>query len=181
MNGSPNREIDSYLVVLAQGGSREAVDQLVRRWTPRLIRYVGRTAGSPDAARDVVQEVWIAAIRGLNRLGDSHEFPAWIYSIAHRRCVDFVRAASRRRKLLDRAQLETAALPVDVEPETPDLNTGLTAAISQLSEEHRAVIHLFYGEDLSVNEISVVLAISAGTVKSRLFNAREILRKQLGE
>jgi RNA polymerase sigma-70 factor (ECF subfamily) len=180
MNAEPDRIFDEYLVVLAQGGSRDAMDQLARRWTPRLVRYVSRTLGSSQSARDVVQETWIGAIRGLPRLLDSSQFPGWIYSIAHRKCVDAVRSAQRSRRLNERAQQESrVATPPDDARATD--SGGLSAAIARLSEEQRAVVHLFYGEDLSVNEIASVLSVPAGTVKSRLFHAREILKQHSGE
>jgi DNA-directed RNA polymerase specialized sigma24 family protein len=79
MNNEPDRAIDGYLVVLAQGGSRDAMDRLARRWTNRLIRYVSRTTSSSQTARDIVQETWMAAIRTLPRLEDSSQFPAWMH------------------------------------------------------------------------------------------------------
>ena len=80
---------------------------------PRLLRYVSRTTGDSQTARDVVQETWIAAIHALPRLPDSSLFPAWIYAIAHRKAVDLIRKTQRSRKLAERAQreLETADFP----------------------------------------------------------------------
>jgi RNA polymerase sigma-70 factor (ECF subfamily) len=181
MNLEPDRAIDGYLVVLAQGGSRDAMDQLARRWTSRLLRYVSRTMGNPQAARDIVQETWIAAIRGLPRLTDSSQFAPWIYAIAYRKAVDAVRAAQRSRKLVESAEREPEDANSRIESETTDQRTDLSAAIARLSDEQRAVVHLFYGEDLSVHEIASVLDAPAGTIKSRLFHARDILKRQLGE
>lgn len=181
MNLEPDRANDEYLVVLAQGGSRDAVDRLVRRWTPRLLRYVSRTTGNPQTARDIVQETWMAAMRALPRLADSSQFPAWIYAIAHRKAVDSIRKTQRSRKLLERSQREPRTTDARSESEAADQRADLSAAIARLSEEQRAVVHLFYGEDLSVHEIATVLAVPAGTIKSRLFHARATLKHYLGE
>jgi RNA polymerase sigma-70 factor, ECF subfamily len=67
------------------------------------------------------------------------------------------------------------------ESEAVDQQADLSEAIARLSEEQRAVVHLFYGEDLSVHEIASVLAVPAGTIKSRLFHARATLKHHLGE
>ena len=157
------------------------MDQLARRWTPRLVRYVSRTLQTSQGARDIVQETWIGAIRGLPRLSDSSQFPAWIYSIAHRKCVDALRGVQRSRRLHERAQSETLVSNAADEAGTESPSGDLSAAIASLTEEQRSVIHLFYGEDMHVNAIAMVLAIPAGTVKSRLFHAREILKQRLGE
>ena len=101
------RALDEYLVSLSQAGSIEAMDGLARRWTPRLLRYatrvLGRSGDSAEAARDVVQDTWVGAIRGLRGLRDAAQFPAWIYGIATRKCADVIRANTRRRRLSDQA------------------------------------------------------------------------------
>ena len=182
MNDEPDRVLDGYLVVLVQGGSRDAFDRLARRWTPRLVRYATRTLGRPELARDIVQETWIGAIRGLKHLTDPAQFPAWIYSIARRKCIDVIRGNQRQRRLIVSAQAESAAAPaIDSSGGAEGDVVDLAAAISQLSAEQRDVVHLFYGEDLSVEEVGMVLGVPSGTVKSRLYHARESLKKYLGE
>jgi len=182
MNDDPERALDGYLIALVQGGSRAAFDGLARRWTPRLLRYATRVLGRPEAARDVVQETWIAVIRGLAGLNDPSQFPAWIYSIAHRKCIDGIRTAQRRRRLIESVEHESAVAEAGSQtPIDPGEQPDLAAAISRLSPEQRAVVHLFYGEDLSITEIAEILAVPAGTVKSRLHHARESLKNYLGE
>jgi RNA polymerase sigma factor (sigma-70 family) len=183
--GTPDRVFDEYLVVSSQAGVAEALDGLVRRWTPRLLRYAARVLGgsseAAELARDVVQDTWLGAIRGLRGLRDPAEFPAWIYGIATRKCVDTIRVGTRRRRL--RVRLGTfvgavgdgQARPIGVE-DRMDLATG----IARLPPEQRAVVHLFYGEDLSIEEVASALAIPAGTVKSRLYHARETLKRHMG-
>ncbi|MEO8019382.1 MAG: sigma-70 family RNA polymerase sigma factor [Pseudomonadota bacterium] len=176
------RALDGYLIALIQGGSREAFDRLARRWTPRLVRYATRVLGRPEVARDVVQETWIGVIRGLKRLDDPAQFPAWIYSIAHRKCIDGIRLAQRQRRLMSSAEQESALAAVgNLRPPEALDNSKLVTAISRLSQEQREVVHLFYGEDLSIDDIASILAIPAGTVKSRLHHARDSLKNHLGE
>lgn len=181
MEQTPDRALDEYLVSLSQAGSIEALDGLARRWTPRLVRYARRVLGgsddAADIARDVVQDTWVGAVRGLRRLRDPAQFPAWIYGIATRKCVDAIRAKSRRRPLDDATAAEWYEGP-DTSM-TLEHRIDVAAAIRRLPPVHRAVVHLFYREDLSVDEIASVLHIPAGTVKSRLHHAREALRRQL--
>jgi len=183
VNQAPERALDEYLVSLSQTGSTEALDGLARRWTPRLLRYaarmLGRSGEAAETARDVVQETWVGAIRGLRGLRDPAQFPTWIYGIATRKCVDAIRASMRRRRLDARAAVDSDS-DRPVTGLTPEQQIDLGTAIRGLPPIHRAAVHLFYGEDLSVEEIALVLGIPAGTVKSRLHHAREALKRQLG-
>ena len=182
MDETTGRALDEYLVSLSQAGSVEALDGLARRWTPRLLRYAARmlagAGDSADAARDVVQDTWISAIRGLRGLRDPAQFPAWIYGIATRRCVDTLRARIRRRRLDANVAMGDASEPA-ASSSSPERQIDLANAIRGLPPIHRAAVHLFYREDLSVEEIASVLGIPAGTVKSRLHHAREAIRRQL--
>jgi RNA polymerase sigma factor (sigma-70 family) len=174
------RALDEYLVSLCQAGSREALDGLARRWTPRLLRYTARVLGGADSAevaRDVVQETWIGVIRGLRGLRDPAQFPAWIYGIATRKCADAIRGNTRRRRLDAQAAGESSR---PMESLTAEQRIDLKTAIRELPPIHRAAVHLFYRDELTVEEIALVLGIPAGTVKSRLHHARDALRRQLG-
>ena len=146
-----------------------------------MLRYTARVLGgsdSADAARDVVQETWIGAIRGLRGLRDPAQFPAWIYGIATRKCADAIRGNTRRRRLETQAAAGESSRPV--ENPTSEQQIDLATAIRGLPPIHRAVVHLFYREELSVEEIATVLGIPAGTVKSRLHHARDALKRLLG-
>ena len=180
MDQTPERPLDEYLVLLSQAGSTDAMDGLARRWTPRLLRYAARMLGgsmeSAEAARDVVQETWVGAIRGLSGLRDPAQFPAWIYGIATRKCADAIRTNVRRRRLdVDSVAIGSGEGVVSVEHRI-DMATG----IRQLPPKQRAAVHLFYGEDLTVEEIASALGIPTGTVKSRLHQARQALKRNLG-
>ena len=188
MNRPTGQILDEYLVLACQSGSRVALDELARRWTPRLLRFATRrlqghaSAASPamlEAARDVVQDTWLGAIRSLNKLNDPAVFPAWLYGIAHRKCIDWIRSNTRRRRL------DGAVRSIEPEAPTagrePDGEIDLARVIGRLPDEQRTVVLLYYGEDLGVNDIGRALDIPAGTVKSRLHHAREALRKHLGE
>jgi RNA polymerase sigma-70 factor (ECF subfamily) len=182
VNRGPGRIFDEYLVALSQSGSREALDHLARRWTPRLLRYAARMLGSPEGAKDVVQETWTGALRSLGRLHDPSQFPAWIYSIAHRKCADAVRDMQRGRRLTARAEGQSGIASTRTDPHSShDDLIDMAAAIGRLTHAQREVVHLFYADDLGIDEISSILTVPAGTVKSRLHAARDALRIHLGE
>lgn len=175
MRRDPGTVLEELLVASAMAGSDAAFGQLVARWTPRLIRHASHLLRDADAARDAVQEAWIGAARGLRRLQDPTRFAPWIFALVSRRCADRVRRAVRERRLAVRAS-EFADEPVS---ETADARLDLRKAIARLPVGQRLVVSLHYGEGVGVDEIAAAHGLPTGTVKSRLFAARETLRRYL--
>lgn len=174
MDRDLDRVLDEYLVVLGRAGSRPALEQLVARWSPRLLRHASRTLNSSETARDVVQETWLSALRGLARLDDPARFPAWIYAIATRKCVDLIRSRSRGRRL--EARLANEAPRPNDPAAGLDQGLDLTAALCALPADQRLVASLFYGEGLDLEAIAAVAQVPLGTIKSRLHHARQSLK-----
>jgi RNA polymerase sigma factor (sigma-70 family) len=168
--------LDELVVVRCQLGEREAFDALIARWHPLLWRYAVRLTGDADAAADVVQDVWLRGLRGLPRLREPSRFRAWIFGIA-------------RRVLMDRLRLRYAEPPMepiesgDVEPAADESREDdlalLQEELDRLPLLEREVLVLFYLQELSLNDIAAIAAIPVGTVKSRLFRARRMLRTLL--
>jgi RNA polymerase sigma factor (sigma-70 family) len=178
MERSPDRILDEYLVLSAQAGSRVALDELARRWTPRLLRHAQRLLGSADQAGDAVQETWLAVLRGLRRLEDPARFPGWVYAIATRRCADAIRGSVRGRAFREKTEGD----PINIEAShSTDDGLDVRGALARLPSEQAVVMAMFYGAYLSVEEIAAALSIPAGTVKSRLHHARETLKTTLGK
>lgn len=170
MDREPDRVLDEYLVLQSRAGSRAALGQLVERWSPRLQRHAARLLNSGEAARDIVQETWLGALPGLARLDDPARFPAWIYGVATRKCVDHVRRLARARRLDARLAAEPPPQPA------PPEGLDMAALLARLPADQRLVASLFYGEDLSLEEVAAAVGVPAGTVKSRLHNARQTLK-----
>jgi RNA polymerase sigma-70 factor (ECF subfamily) len=168
--------IDALLAVRCQLGEREAFDALIRRWAEPLRRYVARVAGDAQAAEELVQEIWLRVVQGIGRLQDPLKFRPWLFGIAHRRLMDELRG----RYAPQAAEVELDALAA----EAPDADRELVArelerGLARLPAGERDVLSLFYLEELSLADVAQVLAVPVGTVKSRLFRARQLLRHQL--
>src|SRR5262245_23880302 len=101
MSRSAERIQEELLVLDAQEGRREAFEDLFRRWHPRLLRFAWHLSGREDVARDVVQEGWIAIIKGLSGLSDPAAFPTWAYRIVRFKAADQARNQARQRELLE--------------------------------------------------------------------------------
>ncbi len=177
MPTSKARALDAYLVASAQAGSRTALDRLAQRWHPKLLAHARRMTGDVELAEEAVQLGWNAILRSLPKLQEPLAFPAWAYRITSRSCAGEIGKRTRRRKLAAAFAKEPRA--EFAEPVEPADHDRLRAAIRALDPPHRAAIALFHFEELSVAEVAVALDIPAGTVKTRLMNARKKLRQIL--
>lgn len=183
MNPDPKQVLTEWLVLAAQGGSEAAFRDLHGLWQADLRRLALVRVERTDAADEVMSEVWLAIARGLPRLDDPACFPRWAFRIVERRSTDWVRRRSLERRRGEAAQAEAELLapaPVDLAPAEPsDEVARLRFVIARLPAGQRELLHLFYDLGRSVAEIAEILAVPAGTVKSRLFSVRESLRQQL--
>lgn len=167
------RAYSEWLVVRSQQGDRAALNSLVEFWQERYLLYALRRLESRDAARDVTQETLISICRNLGKLKDPVTYPSWSYRILERRCLDWLRKTIRERDLIE-ARNE---LPEVASTENKDAEIGVGQLLGKLEPEIRSLLQLYYIDELSISEISLVLNVPRGTVKSRLFYARKTLAK----
>lgn len=170
--------LDEYLVLSAQAGAAEAFAHLARRWGPKLEAFAARVLADQEAARDVVQETWTSAWRGLGALDDPARFRAWLYAIAHRKCTDVLRGKYRRGRLQS-AMERIADEDGGDEEARASARLDVEAALLRLPTDQRIAAALYFGEGLSLAEIAHATGASIGAVKSRLFTARHALRALL--
>jgi RNA polymerase sigma-70 factor (ECF subfamily) len=171
--------LDEYLVAACQQGDRRALRLLVTRWTPRFRRLAYRFVGDREAALDVTQEAWIGVVRGLNGLHDPARFRAWSYRIVANKARDHIRRERTRRKASNPGDGEWPAQagPEVLKAEGDSRQSRLQDAMSRLADDQTTLLSLYYGEGLSVGELGQVLGVPKGTVKSRLYHARQALKR----
>ena len=177
MNRTPENIQDELLVLRCQAGDADALKALIERWQPRFGRFAWRLTDDREAVRDVVQDAWMAIIRGIKRLDDPALFRSWAYRIVSNKCADWMRQRVAQRGLAQ--ELRFAPEPANREPESPDEAERLRGALRRLPEEQRAILSLHYLDGMGVAEIARVMNVPVGTVKSRLHHARNRLRKAL--
>jgi len=169
---------DELLILRCQDGEREALSALVNRWQPRLRAFAWRLTGERETARDVVQDCWMAIVRGLKRLDDPACFRTWAYRIVRNKCADWTRRRSVQRgadRVLAGSSLASGEGEGTDAHEAEEIS-ALRKAMDELSEDQRAILSLHYLDGLSVRAIGETLGVPEGTVKSRLFHARVQLR-----
>jgi RNA polymerase sigma-70 factor (ECF subfamily) len=184
---SMRRTIDQvrteWLVLRSQAGDSEGFEELISQWHRRVLGHVNRLTRGHDESSDIMQDIWMTVARKLRRLNDPACFPQWIYRIATAHCADWVRRRTRERELRNAvSEDETISHPPRIaEAERTDDKEALQSAVRQLPSDQRTVLTMFYLDELSTGEIATALAIPIGTVKSRLYHARNHLRQQMEE
>ena len=163
------------LVIRCQQGEKKAFELIVELWHKPLLVFALRYLDQETDALDAVQETWIAAIRGLNRLQNPSRFVSWLFRILTYKCIDRVRKRQAEERLLEKATIKPESAEISNESES------LSQAIQSLSDEHRILISLRFGQELQIGQIASMLSIPEGTVKSRLHRALARLREILGD
>lgn len=171
----PRGREDEWLVVRCQLGERPAFDELIERWHAPLWSYLRRLAGDDDAADDLAQDVWLRVLRGIGRLRDGAKLRPWLFGIARRAAMDRLRV----RYAAPMSDVDVSTLPT-AEPAMPEEDLLLLRdELARLPLVEREALTLFYLQELSLGEVAEVLEVPVGTVKSRLFRARQLLRREL--
>ena len=174
---------DQVLVLRCQQGDVGAFEELVARWQRRLWTHARRLTGDPDAAWDVLQESWIAMLRGLDHLDDPAAFPTWAFRIVGCQCAQWVRQRQRDRRRDEQVPANVPAgtagssQPPEVALEALERSQALDRALATLDFEHRQALVLFYLDGLTLAATAHAMAVPEGTVKSRLHHARAQLRR----
>ncbi|MFT3707144.1 MAG: sigma-70 family RNA polymerase sigma factor [Archangium sp.] len=167
------------LLDAARAGDRDAIAQLLRAWEPRLYRFGLRMCGDAEAAREVLQETLLAALKGVHHFRGEAALSTWFFALARSFCVRQRRHAhTSLPDAEEKALPDPSALP-DVQSHARELGEVLQAALLTLKPEQREVVVLKDVEGLSAEEIAQVLKEDVNAVKSRLHRARVELRTTL--
>ena len=184
------RDVDQLLVERVQRGDKRAFELLVEKYQHKLARLVSRLVRDPGEAEDVTQEAFIKAYRALPSFRGDSAFYTWLYRIGINTAKNFLVAAGRRAPTSTEVDAEEAE-GYEGSEQLHDINTpeslllskeiGATvnAAIESLPEELRSAIQLRELEGMSYEEIAKLMDCPIGTVRSRIFRAREAIADKL--
>ena len=182
-------DTDMVLVERVRKGEKEAFDLLVRKYQYRIKRLVSRFVGNPSEQEDVVQESFIRAYRAIGNFRGDSAFYTWLYRIAVNTAKNHLVIAGRHPSWQDVDIDDVSYVQAGerlTEFNTPqqmlendELVMAIKKAISDLSSELKEAILLREMDGLSYEDIAVVMRCPVGTVRSRIFRAREIIEKSL--
>jgi RNA polymerase sigma-70 factor (ECF subfamily) len=162
------------LVRAAQRGDAAALEALFRAHWPAAYRAAWFIVRDAQAAEDIAQESFLAAVAALDRFDRRRPLGPWLRTIVARRAIDAVRARSLRREVGDDA---LAATPAPSDEDTPPSLEGLGAALAALPDAQRVVVVLRHVLELTPGEIASLLELPRGTVNSRLRRGLDALEQ----
>lgn len=186
------RREDDELIARTQKGDARAFDQLVIKHSPRLYGLVYNMTSNHEDTNDLLQEIFAKAYRSINSFRGKSSFYTWIHSIAVNMTINFLKKRGRRFHMSlddidsgiqndpDFIQQTATSSPVR-EADLSELQKRLNEAMMKLSYDHRTVVTMFDIQGMPHAEISKILGISEGTVRSRLFYAHRQLQTYLDE
>src|ERR1022692_2049338 len=201
-NGPPDRVVaaapeppvveEQELVKRARQGDLSAYDDLVRRYQERIYATLYHMTSNHEDANDLAQEAFIKAFQALKSFKGGSSFYTWVYRIAVNKTINFLKQRKNRSQMslddLDFNAEHDPDLVALISDKTPrrevalaELQEKLNAAMQKLSESHRLVVTLHDVQGLSHEEIAKIMECNVGTVRSRLFYARQQLQAILSD
>src|SRR5262245_1919894 len=183
---------ERLLVKQAQHGNLSAYDELVQRYQERIYATIYHMTANHEDANDLAQEAFIKAFRALRSFKGDSSFFTWVYRIAVNKTINFLKQRKKRTQMslndLDFNAEHDPDLVALISEKTPrrelnltELQGRLNEAMQKLSETHRLVVTLHDIQGLSHEEISKIMDCNTGTVRSRLFYARQQLQAYLSD
>ncbi|MCU0645924.1 MAG: RNA polymerase sigma factor [bacterium] len=170
-----------------QQSDANAFDELYQRYSHRLLHYFFRMlGGDEEKAQDFLQDLFLKIIEKPDQFVAKHKFTSWIFTVAHNMCKNEYRRLSVRQVIDDNTDLDSVSIGegskfIEQQIDQKIFENQLSRELQKLNPDYQSTFILRFQENLSIKEISNILACSEGTVKSRLFHATRKLMKQLHE
>lgn len=186
-----NRNETRQIIDRALAGDQKAYEEIVKEYHERIYHFIYKMVKDGAQAQDLTQVTFIKAFRALASFNSEYAFSTWLYKIAANNCIDYFRKKKLRTYSLDTpiqgkdGELQRDYADFEQNPEkeliSRERDMHIEEAINSLPEKYRAAILLRHAQDKSYEEIAEELSLPLGTVKVRIFRAREMLKKKLKE
>jgi RNA polymerase sigma-70 factor (ECF subfamily) len=168
---------ERLLVLRCQGGDESALRELIERYSPGLRLFLAKIGDRRSSADDLLQETWFDAYRKINRLENPNAFVAWLYRVARDKAFREMRRRPIPTPVSDERCTEQMAGPE--EEFTAEEAEQVRLALDELPIDQREMLILRFVESMSYQQIAQVIGCPLGTVRSRLFYAKQALRTKL--
>lgn len=166
---------DEWLIYRIKTGDTKAYKLLIERWHRKLVKHIYYMVHEKSIANDIAQDTWMVVIKKLNTLKEPRYFKLWIFKISRNLSIDWIKKENKKQEYQN-TLIETK-IDKNLDKNIQDDNLkALKVAMAKLSSIDQQILNLFYLESCNIRDISHILDISTGTVKSRLFNARRHLK-----
>lgn len=160
-------------------GERQALEGLYRLYEKRIYRFVTSKMNDPHEAGDIVHEVFLEVWRSASKFEGRSPVRTWLFGIAYRKTMDRFRRSARMTVTDEPPEVADDAAPAFDLVAGGEEAAHLRACLGELSPEHRLAIELAFFEDMPYREIAATAGVPEGTVKTRVFHAKNLLRRCL--
>lgn len=170
---------DGFLITQYRSGRTEVLPTLVKRYHKTFCEKAYWITKDKEKAKDIAQDCWIIIIDKLYTLDNVNSFKGWASRIVYTKAIDSIKHRHKYKETIEDARLMSNELERSEDDNASvrvELLKAIHKAIQQLPKGKQDIIRLFYAEEYSINDISSFLNIPIGTVKSRLFKARQKLK-----
>lgn len=177
-----DRSHETVLIEKIRGGDNNAYLELIGEYRIRLYRKACSIIRNPEEAEDVLQDALVSAYKALDRFRGESGIYTWLYRIVVNKCRDYLRSRkSKVHESFDEFQpmISDNRISVEKKLELSEESSYLIEQINGLDDKYRNALILRYYEELSYEEIAKISSVNLGTVKSRLFKARELLKRAI--
>jgi RNA polymerase sigma-70 factor (ECF subfamily) len=190
MPHEPSALTDEELVRSVLAGDREGFAELVGRYQGRLVNYLYRLVRDSEEAHDLAQEVFVRVYQALDRFDDQYRFSTWLFRVAQNAAIDVIRKRRIRLVPLGRPEGDEGSWQPEVADEAPsaldrlegtERDARVREAIEALPWEYRELIVMRHYGELAYEEIARAKEMPLGTVKNKLFRARQMLKTALAD
>ena len=176
---------EQQVIEAVLAGDTDRFEKLVRRYQKPIINFIFRMVGNYEDAAELSQDVFIKAYSSLASYDSSYRFSTWLFRIATNRAIDFLRKKRVPVVSMEGPDEDTTPQYSDEGPspldeiETDRVKVLLSDAIQQLPPDYREVIVLYHVNEVSYEQIATITGLPLGTVKNRIFRARQMMRRIL--
>lgn len=167
---------ENVLILRCRIGDRDALSELIRRYSRRLRYFIGHLSDSPEMTEDIFQDTWVRVIGKMHTLRNIESFTTWLYRIARNTAFQQL----RKKKML--CELHDNVVLTDEQPGdafSPADAAKIHNGLKKLHPAHREVLALRFLEQMSYQQVAEILGCSLNTVKSRIYYAKLALRKEM--
>ncbi len=186
-----SKENINFLIQNALSGDQKAYEALLKRYKNGIYNMIYQMIKNREETEDIVQETFVKAFKSLDSYNDDYAFSTWLYKIAFNHCIDSIRKKKLKTLPIDKPiDLKEGQVHHEIKDESyspekdllySEKKKMILETIEALPERYRQAILLRHQEERSYEEISQILNLPLGTVKARIFRAREMLKKKLME
>ena len=186
MNIEKKRFAEKELVERSQNGDITAFSRLVKEYSTGILTFVNRMVSSKEDAEDISQEVFVKAYRAINQFKEYSSFKTWLYAIAKNTSYSYLQkrrpemiSLDKKADLINTISINYPDIDADSAAVREDFLKIVTKSLAELPPKYNTIIQLYYYKQFKYKEISEILRIPIGTVKTHLYRALQTLRKEV--